>query len=269
MNPTHEAYIRERFDQVVVLSDPFPHFVLYEVLPPDLYNAMERALPPRWRWKLAAFGETFRHRGMAEAWRQLKQGEFIAQPHFGVRAPDVSAHFGLSSYRRHWKGQFGPMLELVDSLTAKVFEPHLISYQQKIVAAGVPLGAKWSLGQAIFCQRGREWTIDRHTHYLGQVIQSLIYFPLPGSSADQGTLLYRIKQSMQVPAREFYSTRIFGPEEVEAATLLPYQANCMVSFMNTPYAVHSTSTAAGPPRRYILGSVQVQIDASDAMLSIG
>ncbi len=35
------------------------------------------------------------------------------------------------------------------------------------------------------------------------------------------TVLYRLKRSLQIPAREFYATSVFAPEDVEFTELLP------------------------------------------------
>jgi hypothetical protein len=98
----------------------------------------------------------------------------------------------------------------------------------------------------------------------------MIYFPLRGSSRDQGTVLYRIKNPFKVAAREFTGTRRFDQDTVEqAVVLLPYEPNCLVSFINTPEAVHSTNPVEGPPRRYIFSCMQTTNDPGDAVITVG
>lgn len=258
-----EAYVRGRFASVSIATDPFPHFVLPDVLPPDLYAAMEQSLPPQWRWTLSAFVEDLLH-----AHRPFPLGR-ATQPRFGVRQPDQGASFSLSRYRHLWLERFAEIVETIDLLTIEAFTPHIDRYRSRMEHCGIKLSKQVIPGQALFCQRSDIWKIEPHTHNLPQLIQSMLYFPLPGSEESQGTVLYRIKNSQTVPASEFAATRTFDPASIERAGILPYRANTLVSFMNTPEAVHSTNDIAGPRRRYIFSCIQADIEIGNADITIG
>jgi hypothetical protein len=254
---TTEAYLRERFATVAVVTEPFPHFALTSILPPEIYAKMEAAIPPGWRWQLSACVEDIKRRTKG------------TQPHFGVRQPDQGACFGLSPYRDHWLARFGDIIEMIDVLTIEAFAPHIERYRERLAGSGIAVSKQVSPGQALFCQRSDNWTIEPHTHNLPQIVQSMIYFPLPGSHEDQGTVLYRLKERKTVPAVEFAATRPFAIETVEPAVVLPYRENCLVSFMNTPEAVHSTNPVDGPSRRYIFSCMQASVEIGSGNITIG
>jgi hypothetical protein len=65
------------------------------------------------------------------------------------------------------------------------------------------------------------------------------------------------------------TTRIFVRVNWSPFKILPYQPNTLVSFMNTPDAVHSTNDVEGPQRQYVFTCMQTEIAPGDAMLDIG
>ena len=164
---------------------------------------------------------------------------------------------------------FGDVIEMVDLLTIEAFTPHVDQYRSRIARFGVKISKDVLLGQSLFCQRIDRWKIDPHTHNLPQIIQSMIYFPKPGSSEEQGTVLFRIKGQHTVPAREFATTRTFAPDTIERASILPYKPNCLVSFINTPEAVHGTNQIAGPARRYIFSCMSADVEIGTGDITIG
>jgi hypothetical protein len=196
------ADIRDRFTSVSVETYPFPHFVLPSVLPEQIYKEMEGSLPPPWRWKAAVIGEALKRYGPIGLAKAIIRTRYASvQPHFSVRNPDTAYDFGLRLYRDEWIERFGPVIELIDRLTVETFRPHIASYRDRLARAGVAMANAIDFGQALFCQRTEHWTISRHTHSLSQIIRSMIYFPLPESSIDQGTVLYRLRRPLKIPLR--------------------------------------------------------------------
>jgi hypothetical protein len=265
-----EAYIRDRFVGARVILDPFPHLIVRDVLPDTVYRAMETALPGGARWKLAALEAEWRLRG----WKHTlacaaNRRRTISQPYFGVREPDRSHGFGLGGFAELWRAQFGDYVALVDQLTIAAFTSPIASYRERLAADGIPLGSEIRLGQSLFCQRGANWDIQPHTHGLAQIIQSMIYFPVSGSHEDQGTVLYNLRASLRIEARQFGATRPFTDKEAERALVLPYQRNSLVSFINTPEAVHSTNPVEGPPRRYIFSCMEADIALGEQTIIVG
>lgn len=263
MKTEHDEYIRGRFAGVKIDSDPFPHFHLAGVLPPTVYVAMEHSLPPIWRWHAASLGDTF----AGARWRTIRDmliGRRISQPHFGARIPDVSASAGLAGYRTRWQERFSGYVELIDRLVIAAFKPHIEQYARR-----VHVTPSAHLGQSLFCHRFEDWNIEPHTHTLDQLIQSMIYFPLAGSTPEQGTILYRIKQPFVADAREFAQTRVFAAETVQQHSIMRYEPNALASFLNTPESVHSTNPIGGPSRRYIFSCTTMALPSLTGTIQVG
>jgi hypothetical protein len=85
---------------------------------------------------------------------------------------------------------------------------------------------------------------------MGQLIQSMIYFPLPGSSPQQGTVLYRLKRPKTINGADLTRTFLFDDDDVEPTGSMPYHPNTLASFLNTPLAIHASPNVPGPSRRY-------------------
>jgi len=67
---------------------------------------------------------------------------------------------------------------------------------------------------------------------------------------EQGTLLYRPRPGAKLkPSR---ATAEYDSGELEPAAIIPYLPNTLISWVNTPAAVHGSIEIAGAPaRRYL------------------
>jgi hypothetical protein len=155
MTKDAEDYVRARFAEAVIGTDPFPHFILRDVLPAPIFEAMERSLPPRWRWTLSAMGETFKKSKLQGILYQFYMRSLAAQPTFSVRHPDTAYDYSLAPYRNYWKEQFGPILELIDALTTDAFSSHIASYRDRMRSSGVAIGEHVTLGRHYFADAAR------------------------------------------------------------------------------------------------------------------
>jgi hypothetical protein len=110
---------------------------------------------------------------------------------------------------------------------------------------------KISPGQSLFCFRPPGWKIIPHTHGLTQVLQTMVYFPSDGFSANQGTYLYRRPWYRKTPIDK-QIREVVPFRASKRPTLAPFAHNALISWINTPRAIHGTVDRPGdPPRRYI------------------
>jgi hypothetical protein len=239
------AHIKARFSQAALQTVPFPHLVVRDVLPEAVYRGMENDTPPAYLWALSAATMTLTQnvpRGIPQ----------VFQPFFSMRkgTPDLTTAL-LSGYSRRWIERYQAHIDLIDKLTREAFAPALRTYEAWLKARGLCEALSPAEGSSFFCQRTAEWNIAPHTHGLAQLIQSMIYMPLPGSAQDQGTVLWKLKRPVDDDLSAFMGTRHFADDDIERVLTLPYERNVLVSFLNTPYSIHSSPDVRGPARRYV------------------
>jgi hypothetical protein len=218
------------------------------VLPADLYAEMEAACPTRMQALSAAFKGS-RYRFDRRYW---------PQPVIAIREHDKSTP-PLDRYEPQWRDAFRPYIDLLDQLTIEAFQPHTDAYAAQLLDQGfVNARSDLLLGQALFTHRNKGWMIPPHTHTSTQVIQSMIYFPLPGAKPEHGTYLYRLKRGRSAPGKALTTTYNFANADIEVAGLMPYHENTLASFLNTPISVHaSVDDLKCPSRRYTFTCVDM------------
>jgi hypothetical protein len=269
----HAAHIRRRFKDARVATEPYPHLVIDNILPADLYSAIERDAPTSARWHYSALLQTLGSELTAKrrqhpsrrwtllpivAWRTALaclSGRGLVQPAIDCVNPNRTSS-GLSRQARDWQRRYSAPISLVNTLVETAFASHTANYMAELVAAGVFSEPQQQRGLVHeFCQRMPGWTISPHAHDIGQSIQWMIYFPLPGSTEDQGTMFYRLKSSTQLAgAKTVVGSIFFDPAEVEYCFTAPYRRNTLIAFLNAPYCVHATREDSGAvPRRYFFG----------------
>jgi hypothetical protein len=106
-------------------------------------------------------------------------------------------------------------------------------------------------GQSLFCFRPAGWQIVPHTHSLDQLLQTMIYFPSEGFHAGQGTYLYGTP-GLRRPSIADQVKAVVPFKATKRPHLLPFAHNTLVSWINTPEAIHGTIDHSGDPsRRYV------------------
>jgi hypothetical protein len=253
-------HIRDRFAAAKVQTDPFPYLVIEKVIPEALFASIERDIPHSWHWLYAAIAGTQKNlaaneraagnrwMGALSAWRaaiKAAQPEAhplsLAQPMLDCRNPSRATP-GLKLESRKWRRKYLPAVSLINNLVEKAFQPHADKYMEQLLSLGFynePQGQDALVNE--FCKRMRGWTIDPHTHDIGQAIQWMLYFPLPGSTEDQGTMFYRLIKPKTVAGEKLRGGSLwFDADEIEYCFTVPYRPNTLVAFLNTPYSVHGT-----------------------------
>jgi hypothetical protein len=234
MTSDEEALIRRRFAEAQVAGDPFPHLIIRDVLPLTIYRAMEAAAPSTTEFQRAAR----RHRreqpfnlprlkSLIKFWRPV----LPADASFHVSHEKVPTQ-GLERYSPIWRDRFGTCIDLINTLA-----------HEKLKAPG------YIEGQRVFFFRPSGWAINPHHHVPQELLNLLLYFPSAENTPDQGTLLYRQRESSQT---ELVRPIEHSKRSVEPAVIVPYLPNMMVAWLNSKQTVHGSIEIAGAAaRRYL------------------
>jgi hypothetical protein len=227
MLPKHQQYIRDKFARAAVALEPFPHLHIRDVLPPELYQEMEAALPPPREVKSAIRHDQLR-RWVRRAWRRPRPDPV----YFYVSAEAKAGH--LDRYAPEWQRRFGDYLVLVENLLHERFR----------------IQEPWLSGQRVFFFRPAGWAIQPHVHPSAELTNTMIYFPSAQNTVEQGTLLYRPRANGALAASQV--TVEHKREELEPVAIIPFLPNTLISWINTPTAMHgSIEIAGGAQRRYL------------------
>jgi hypothetical protein len=227
------GYIRDRLASAEVQSEPFPHIYTESILRPCTYQAMLESLPSH-DYVMSCEQNTFTDTSRI----------------FDLFNSDGSGK-GLEKTAALWRERFSPILESLSDAIVERWQVHLARYYEELLKAShiTVAPAKVKRGQSLFCFRPAGWRILPHTHGLTQLLQTMVYFPSEGFRTEQGTYFYELPWYRPTKIYQDKATRYRFPGR---ATLMPFAHNALVSWINTPRAVHGTVDHPGDsPRRYI------------------
>ncbi len=217
-------------DRAEIRWSPFPHCVIYEALPWDLYNDLDKARPPD---VLLARGRTESNVRVDVATREIQWPEpwksFIDY-HTGPFWHDVVRVFGgaIRFQYPELEWDYGPL----DTWSVGVRR-----------TGRYHLHTECQLGINTPClerSRVRGPHLDnKHELYAG-----LFYMPAEG---DPGGGDLQICKVIKKP--RFYGKCEIMDEDVEVVETVQYQKNTFVFFINGPLAVHSV-TERGPCKEF-------------------
>ncbi len=219
-----------------IAFDPFPHVVIQEALPVDLYRHLEQTFP------VSAV---------------LESGRALAVPgRFGYAAADVVqdervdgawktflSYHGSATFFQEVVSLFGPIIQqthphLESRLGCKLRELRTCLRPQK-PAGGVALDAQFIYNSpSTVPVRLAPPHLDRPV----ALYAGLFYLRLPGDDSTGGDLeLWRFTSE----CRQFHPGRQTVREEaVERAKSIPYQPNTLVLFPHSADSVHAVSERA-------------------------
>jgi len=237
MTPGDEAYIRRRFAAAAIEPWPFPHLYIPDVLPPDVYRAMDVAQPSEDAWS-----DAIRQRQLDRL--RANQGRFQLVPaplrlrlanlppdqiSFSFHHRDAAGELAL--YAQVWRDRFLSYVDLIDGLL--------------LDALGVAAQASRGQREMSFCAAG--WAIKPHWHGDAELTNALIYFPSEQNTRAQGTYLYDVRE----PAASGAGSE-FDPQTIGGAHLCEYAPNTLVAWVNSRHSAHgSVAMPDDPPRRYV------------------
>ena len=206
--------------------DPFPHVIVDEVLPPDLYEALIEAIPPR------VFFED----------RPVNKQQVSVPP---MLAPAHS--------RQLWKFVCAELIQrsLVDVIVDK-FRAPLTSYLQRYWPDLEPgdraLRLAASEGRVLLRRPG--YAIPPHRDPRWGFITLLLYLARPGDPGAWGTQLYRVPEDSEAPSAQPFWMHDVPREVVADVRFVPNRA---VIFLNSSGCHGASIPSDAPPdfERYI------------------
>lgn len=220
------AHVRQAIAAAPIHTDPFPHLLVENWLPPDTYATSIRALPP------SVF---FADRDES---RQRLIVPFAVAPEFSRRVWRFVAH-----------GIVGDMVG--PALTEKL-RPTLVEYIRSFcpdMPPDIDLALHASNGRIMLRRPG--YVITPHRDPKWGFVTCLVYLARRGDSETYGTQLYRVKNDEEAPSGKPYYVEESRCELVKS---IPFRANTMLVFLNSTGA-HGASIPADaqPPtlERYL------------------
>lgn len=243
-------WIEGRFASATVEPDPFPHLILNGVLPSQLYEEIERDIPHSFDWRLAAITRRIGSGSLSTLARDIRSSNL---PPMFIDVGNVRrSPFVLWRHSWKWRRKYLSLIRGISALVSRAFAEASASYMQQMIEMGLYDSTQTQRPSfQEFCLRPQGWAIEPHIHDLRQAVQWMLYFPLPGSTEDQGTAFYRVKSPKTLAPADLSGTMWFDASEAEHCFTAPYRPNTLVAFLNTPSSVHGSIEIPGMvARRY-------------------
>ena len=213
-------HVNAAVEQATVLTDPFPHFVLDDWLPANVYAAVLDAIPPT-----VFFAEKPSHK-----------------PQLPV-PPPVAPEFS----RQVWSF-------LADNVVAQVLEAAVLRKLQSHVDAYVrticpAAGESWAEQVRIHGSDGRlmlrrpGYLLEPHRDPRWGFVTCLAYLARPGDDERHGTQLYRVRNDEEAADE---SVHYLDERNCELVRTVPFRRNSLLVFLNSAGA-HGASIPADAP----------------------
>jgi len=209
---------------------PFPYIYVRSVFPAALYEEMERAIPDEAAWSAAG----------------------VYAPHFEVPLHRTTLE-PLRTAASAWTDRYIQIVQVLHESLLQKFRRLIDRQLRRYVRLGL-IDEPMPLipGQSIFCQRPAGWYIAPHSHNAYELLQTLVYFPVPGSPASLGTTVYETLPDVPIDRTVLHRDRSFAEDEIRDPVTLAYERNSLFAFLTSPLAAHAALGTDGyPPRRYL------------------
>ena len=207
--------MRERVDAATLVTEPGPHMVVTDLLPPDLYALLMETMPPPDGFDIAdKFKANF-------------------DPDATTIAPERS--------RQTWQWFQREMIdEVLTPVLLTRFLPSLTAAYRALFGPGLAEEAL-RLRQHTF--RGRlmlrrpGYRLKPHRDSKIVAMTGLIYFARQGDSAEYGTDLYRVQNDQQAGSMKTFYPESHGAR-VDLVRSIPFIGNTALVFLNVPGMAH-------------------------------
>ncbi len=203
------AHVRDAIDRAALLDDPFPHTVVENLLPQDVYELALAAIPPK-----AFFNEKERAKQNIRIPMEfaptlsMRVWEFID----GVVARDTIRPAALAKFheplQRHYDAILGP--------------------GQRERAAAAPQST--SGGRLMLRRAG--YHLDPHRDPKRTLLTCLIYLARRGDSEKYGTQIFRVEGDHEATYAQTYYPGLNGGR-CELVKLVPFRPNTALIFLNS------------------------------------
>lgn len=201
-----KSHIDDKFAEAKVEVFPFPHIIVEDVLPIDLYNELCAQWPDN----------TFR--GIPNGWNTIRIGDFEGQRAENIYANEIWKQFSLTIVD-----------QMIKKKVASFFHPYS-PYRFGKEIPGEFLCNSTDLGEHRLAQNHQ---ISAHVDQAYVFAPIMIYFPKYDEivNIEHGTQFYRNTKNLE-------SIDICFDHNVELVKTVPYKANTLCAFMQTPYSWH-------------------------------
>lgn len=215
-NPDDVRHVQDRIEQAAVQPLPFPHLVIRDFLPSHLYTQALDLWPP--------------------------DSLFSAKNHNSRLQINLARH--MAELPEPIRPLWSSLLLLADAANRALYRKFTPMFAHKFT----PLfGANWrdtvkeystSFRQLQLAQYTGKGELNVHVDNVRLVVNSFLYGnDSSAPEANLGTVLYRsfglmtTENNIRLPDQ--ITKRFLAPD-----VIVPYQANCLLSFVNTPYSFH-------------------------------
>lgn len=214
-------HVNAAVDRAVLADDPFPHFVVENWLPPAVYDAMLKAIPPA-----VFFAEKPSH----------KQQLHVPPP----IAPEYS--------RRVWTFLAEHVVtECLGPAVVRKLGERVDAYVQSICPAS---SDAWRQHVRMHASEGRlmvrraGYLLEPHRDPRWGFITCLAYLARNSDTEIYGTRLYRVKHDQEAPDESvFYVDK----KDCELVSTVPFRANHLLVFLNSAGAHGASIPDDAPP----------------------
>lgn len=244
--------VLERLDPGQIILEPQPYVYSTAALDPDYYAELAAAYPSL--EMIAGPGPLENNRAYL---RQAR--EVIGNPVMPAIWREFFAYHTSEAFFREmmafWQAALAAVYPNLDALFGKPLDQVSIDLRargkektKENRSADVMMDCQFGVNSRV-----REVTAVRGPHIddTHKLYAALLYFRLPEDTVEGGDLvLYRVKEG----GRYYQDGRRDIPDRfVEPFRVIPYRANTLVMYLNTPRSIHGVSPRAVTPlyRRYI------------------
>ncbi len=210
-----EPHVCRAVASATLSADPFPHVVVNDWLPAEVYAAMIRALPPP---------------------------VFFADREMSRQRLAVPFSFGPTYSRRVWDFIANEIVgRMLRDALQKTFAEPIRDYLRSVVGTAAPDGPMHlhaSDGRIMLRRPG--YAIAPHRDPKWGFVTGLVYLARDGDNEAHGTQLYRVRDDEEAPTDKPYYVDEGRCELVKA---VPFRANTLLAFLNSTGA-HGASIPA-------------------------
>jgi hypothetical protein len=231
-----EAHVLDSVARAPLALDPFPHVVVEDLLPPDIYARIVEAVPP------AVFfaGTKDEHWAVPSGIAPLycrSVWTFVANTLVGdILHRALNAKFNVL-VREYVRG----------------FCPDFTDDER--------LDLHPSDGRLMLRRPGYNLTPHRDPKW--GFVTAILYLARPGDSEEYGTQLYAVREDVEAPSGAVY---YLEPSQCELVRAVPFRSNSMLVFLNSVGA-HGASIPADAPARLERYIYQFRLGPTSKMIA--
>lgn len=220
--PDVVAHVRRAIATCPLLTDPYPHVVVEDLFPDEIYRLLLEAIPPP-----AFFGDR----------DPIKQNLRVPVP----SGPDLAVHV--------WKffdevvARQGILPALLEKFGTALGDHYEKMFGSEFRSRAMALPVEMSGGRLMLRRPG--YHLAPHRDPKRSIGTCLLYFARPEDSEVYGTGIYRVVNDGEASYTQTYYPEQEG-RQCELVKLVPYRPNTMLAFLNSHGAHGATIPKEAP-----------------------